>query len=149
MQCPLCKKSDTSVLDSRDEISFVRRRRECLSCSYRFTTYERTESPKFKVLKRNNIREEYCRPKLQKGIELALEKRPFSESQISDIVTEIEHDIIKLGKKEVNSKDIGNIVIKKLKAIDGVAYLRFLSVYKKFASADKFQKEAEKLNLDK
>jgi transcriptional repressor NrdR len=95
------------------------------------------------------MREEYCRTKLAKGITIALEKRPFSEPQIDEIVSEIELELMKAGKREIGSKDIGNIVIKKLKSIDGVAYLRFLSVYKKFASANKFQVEAEKLNLDK
>lgn len=147
MLCPVCKKSDTSVLDSRDESIFVRRRRECLSCKYRFTTYERIEPPRLKVVKRNLDEEDYSREKLSKGIALALEKRPFSESQINDIVMDIENEIIKAGKKEINSKTIGDYVIHKLKSIDEVAYLRFLSVYKKFASAKKFQREAEKLNL--
>lgn len=146
MLCPICKKSDTSVLDSRDEISFVRRRRVCIKCKYRFTTYERIESPRLRVVKRNGDKEDYSRSKLLKGIALALEKRPFSEAQINDIVLDIENEIIKTGKKDIDSRMIGDYVINKLKAVDDVAYLRFLSVYKKFASAKKFQREAEKLN---
>lgn len=146
MLCPICKKSNTSVLDSRDEVSFVRRRRECIKCKYRFTTYERIESPRLRVVKRNGDKEDYSRPKLLKGITLALEKRPFSEAQINDLVLDIENEIIKTGKKDIDSRMIGDYVINKLKAVDDVAYLRFLSVYKKFASAKKFQREAEKLN---
>lgn len=149
MLCPECKKSDTKVLDSRDDSRLIRRRRECLRCYYRFTTYERVESPRLKVIKRNGISEEYEREKLARGIHLALEKRPISCNQIESTIDNIEHDITKLKTKYITSKQIGKFVIERLKEVDEVAYLRFLSVYKSFGSASKFQKEAEKLTKDK
>lgn len=149
MLCPECKKSDTKVLDSRDDDRLIRRRRECLRCHYRFTTYERIESPKIKVIKRNGETEEYQRDKIARGIHLALEKRPVSCSQIESIIDNIEHDVTKLKTKFISSKQIGKFVIDRLKEADEVAYLRFLSVYKSFGSASKFQKEAEKLTKDK
>lgn len=145
MICPECKKSDTRVLDSRGEERFIRRRRQCLRCRYRFTTYERVESPRIKILKRNGTIEDYQRQKLSKGINLALEKRPVTCNQIETIIDSIEHDITKLRSKFITSKQIGLFVLNRLKEIDEVAYLRFLSVYKSFGSASKFQKEAEKL----
>lgn len=146
MLCPLCKKSDTKVLDSRDEDSQVKRRRECLRCRYRFTTYEKIEPPHIKVIKRDGSREVYSRDKLGHGIKLALEKRPFSRDQIDEIIRNIEQDLINRHKKEIQSREIGETVVKKLREIDEVAYLRFVSVFKKFSSAKKFQKEAEKLS---
>lgn len=145
MICPECKKSDTKVLDSRDDERIIRRRRECLRCKYRFTTYERIESPRLKVLKRNGVTEDYQREKLGRGIHLAFEKRPVNCSQIESIIDTIEHEITKLKTKYITSKQIGKFTIEKIKEIDEVAYLRFLSVYKSFGSASKFQKEAEKL----
>lgn len=145
MLCPECKKSDTKVLDSRDDERLIRRRRECLRCKYRFTTYERVESPRLKVIKRNGTSEDYSRQKLSHGIHLALEKRPVTCTQIESIIDDIEHEITKLKTRYISSKQVGNLVISKLKAADEVAYLRFLSVYKSFGSASKFQKEAEKL----
>lgn len=149
MLCQECKKSDTKVIDSRDDNRLVRRRRECLRCHYRFTTYERIESPRLKVIKRNGITQDYDRKKLSHGIYLAFEKRPVSVSQIESTIDNIEHDITKLKTKYIASKQIGKFVIERLKEIDEVAYLRFLSVYKSFGSASKFQKEAEKLTKDK
>jgi len=149
MTCPECKKSDTKVLDSRDDSRIIRRRRECLRCHYRFTTYERIESPRLKVIKRSGGVEDYSRLKLSKGISLALEKRPVSPAQIETILDGIEHEITRLKTKYISTKQIGNFVIAKLKETDEVAYLRFLSVYKSFGSASKFQKEAEKLAKDR
>lgn len=146
MLCPECKKSDTCVLDSRNEIRFVRRRRECLRCKFRFTTYERIELPKIQVIKRSGTVEDFQRPKIEKGIKLALEKRPFGESQIEVIIDDVQFEISRLKGKLIHSRQIGDIIIQKLKEVDEVAYLRFLSVYKSFGSAKKFQKEAEKLN---
>lgn len=146
MLCPACKKSDSKVLDSRDEINFVRRRRECLDCHYRFTTYERLEPIKILVQKRDGHSEEYERQKLARGITLSLEKRPFQKQQIDSIVDDIERTILVLNLKKITSRQIGELVLDKLKQIDDVAYLRFLSVYKSFGSAKKFQSEAEKLH---
>lgn len=149
MLCPECKKPETQVLDSRGEERFVRRRRACLGCGYRFTTYERIESPRIRIKKRSGTLEDYQREKLGRGVHLALEKRPFSLNQIEAIIDDIEHRITKSKAREITSKQVGEIVIKKLKEVDEVAYLRFLSVYKSFGSALKFQKEAEKLQRDK
>lgn len=145
MLCPACKKSDTKVLDSRDEASFVRRRRECIKCRYRFTTYEKIEPVKLHVIKRDGSIQDYEREKLSRGIHRAFEKRPFSKEQIENFVEEIEGILLVSNIKKIPSRQIGNIVLDKLKSIDEVAYLRFLSVYKGFGSAKKFQTEAEKL----
>lgn len=145
MQCPECKKSETSVIDSRDDSRQVRRRRSCKKCGYRFTTYERFEAPKIQIMKRNGILEDYHRNKLAHGIRLSLEKRPVTSLQIEDLIDEIEHDLVKLKAKIVSSKQVGNLTLHRLKKFDEVAYLRFLSVYKSFGSASKFHKEAEKL----
>ena len=145
MLCPLCKKSDTKVLDSRDEDIFVRRRRECIKCTYRFTTFEKADSPRLKVKKRDGSCEDFSHDKLSRGISLAFEKRPFSCNQVDEIIREIEENIIHQHKKEISSKIIGDMVIDKLRSVDEVAYLRFASVFKKFGSARKFQREAEKL----
>jgi len=149
MLCPECKKSDTKVLDSRDDLRVIRRRRECLRCHYRFTTYERVESPRVKVIKRNGAAEDYQRSKLARGIHLALEKRPATCQQIESIIDSVEHEVTKLKTKYITSKQLGKFAIEKLKEFDEVAYLRFLSVYKSFGSASKFQKEAEKLQRDR
>lgn len=146
MLCPECKKSDTHILDSRNEIRFVRRRRECLRCKFRFTTYERIEPPKIQVLKRNGTCEDYQRPKVSKGIYLAFEKRPFGPNNIESIIDDVEHELSRLKSKMIHTRQIGDIITRKLKEVDEVAYLRFLSVYKSFGSARKFQREAEKLN---
>lgn len=145
MLCPACKKSDTKVIESRDEDQFVRRRRECLSCFFRFTTYEKLEPFKIQVQKRNGTIQEYNREKLARGIRLAFEKRPFTTQHVDNIIDEIERTILLLNIKKISSKQIGDLATAKLKATDEVAYLRFLSVYKSFGSAEKFQKEAEKL----
>ena len=145
MLCPECKKSDTHVLDSRDDDRLIRRRRECLRCHYRFTTYERVESPRIKIIKRNGAVEDYQRAKLAKGIHLAMEKRPFTCLQVESLIDAIEHEITKLKSRQVTSKQIGKFVLDHLLEIDDVAYLRFLSVYKSFGSASKFQREAEKI----
>jgi transcriptional repressor NrdR len=145
MLCPECKKSDTKVLDSRDDDRTIRRRRECLRCRYRFTTYERVESPRVKVIKRNGAIEDYQRGKLAKGIHLALEKRPFTCIQVESVIDAVEHEITKLKSKQLTSKQIGKFVLDRLLELDDVAYLRFLSVYKSFGSASKFQREAEKI----
>ncbi len=148
MLCPLCKKSDTRVLDSRDEDSFVRRRRECIRCTYRFTTFEKIEPPNIKVSKRDGTCEPYNRDKLLRGVTLALEKRPFDCNQIEEIVRNIEQSVLNRHRKEISSREIGEMVVAKLRAIDEVAYLRFVSVFKKFSTAKKFQREAEKLSIN-
>ncbi len=145
MLCTQCKKSDTKVIDSRDDQKTVRRRRECLLCGFRFTTYERLETPRIKVRKRDGHVESYDRQKIEGGICKALEKRPVSEEEVANLIDDIEHEIILINQKVIPSIQIGEIVTKKLKKVDEVAYLRFISVYKSFSSAKSFASEAQKL----
>ncbi len=147
MRCPFCGHQEDKVVDSRtaQDGRAVRRRRECLDCGRRFTTYEYVENLSLSVVKRNNARELYDRTKLRQGIELATNKRPVSIKQIDDLVTEVENEILDLGKTEVSSETIGEIVMKKLKDIDEVAYVRFASVYRKFQDKSEFYKELKNL----
>lgn len=145
MQCTECKKGDTKVIDSRDDEKTIRRRRECLACGYRFTTYEKIEIPIIRIEKRDGRIENYDKGKIKAGILRSLQKRPVDEDAICGLLDEIEHEIISLDKKTVTSIEIGEIVSKKLRKIDDVAYLRFISVYKSFSSAGSFEKEARKL----
>ena len=145
MQCTQCKKGDTHVIDSRDGENSIRRRRKCLLCGFRFTTYERLEIPQIKVEKRDGQLESYDRQKIEQGISRALEKRPVSKEEVTNLINEIEHEIILSNQKNIPSIRIGEIVTKKLKKVDEVAYLRFISVYKSFSSAKCFEREAKKL----
>ncbi|HEQ98042.1 MAG TPA: transcriptional repressor NrdR [candidate division Zixibacteria bacterium] len=147
MRCPFCGHQEDKVVDSRtaQDGRAVRRRRECLGCGRRFTTYEYVENLSLSVVKRNQARELYDRTKLRKGIELATNKRPVSIKQIDDLVTEVENEILDLGKNEVSSETIGELVMKKLKDIDEVAYVRFASVYRKFQDKSEFYKELKNL----
>lgn len=149
MLCIRCKKAETKVVDSRDDEKTVRRRRECLSCKFRFTTYEKSEIPNFKIKKRSGDLEAYDRLKIYRGIIKSLEKRPFSEEKVMALVDDIEQRIIALQENIIESHLIGEIVSQRLKKIDEVAYLRFISVYKSFSSAKSFASEAKKLVSDK
>ncbi|MDD3481284.1 MAG: transcriptional regulator NrdR, partial [Patescibacteria group bacterium] len=134
MICPSCGSENLKVNESRDLDggSAIRRRRQCLSCDYRFTTYERIENPGLLVIKRSGAREAYSRDKVLLGVEKALEKRSRTSEEIENIVKNIDHKIHLLGKAEIESSIIGDIVLEELKCIDDVAYLRFASVYKDF-----------------
>jgi transcriptional repressor NrdR len=147
MRCPFCGHQEDKVVDSRtaQEGRAVRRRRECLACGRRFTTYEYVENLSLSVVKRNQVRELYDRTKLRKGIELATNKRPISIKQIDDLVTEVENEVLDLGKTEVSSETLGELVMKKLKELDEVAYVRFASVYRKFQDKSEFYEELKKL----
>lgn len=147
MKCPFCGEDSTKVVDSRDisEGRTIRRRRECEKCTRRFTTYEELESLKISVVKRDGRRQEFSREKLQSGLSRAFEKRPLAEENIERILSEVEYELHSKHIKEVGSRDIGKMVLRKIKEVDEVAYLRFASVYKAFGSATSFQKEIEKL----
>lgn len=145
MQCTQCKKGDTKVVDSRDGHGSIRRRRQCLKCGFRFTTYERLEIPQIKVEKRDGRIENYDRQKIIIGINKSLEKRPITEDEITNLIDDIEQEIINSNQKIIPTIQIGEIVTKKLKVLDEVAYLRFISVYKSFSSAKSFEREAKKL----
>lgn len=151
MICPFCGHVDTKVVDSRDtnDGRAIRRRRECEKCQSRFSTYEEMEIMKLTVLKKDGIRQEYDRKKIEAGLRKALEKRPISEEKIQKALAEIEFEIHSKEAGEIKSKDIGKIVLEKLKEIDEVAYLRFASVYKSFKSVESFKKELETLELEK
>lgn len=147
MRCPNCSHEETKVLDSRpvNEGIAIRRRRECISCGFRFSTHEEMEILDLTVIKRDGRTEAYMREKIEAGIRKAFEKRPLSRDDFQEIMSGTEQDIQKLGKGEVASKEIGNIIMKHIKKKDQVAYIRFASVYRKFADVEEFVREAKKL----
>ncbi len=147
MRCPKCQKSDTRVVESRDseEESSVRRRRECLTCNYRFTTYERVEVPYLVIKKASGSLEPFDRLKIMAGIQKAVQKRPVSPAQVDQIVNDIEQAIYELGKDEVGSTAIGELVMAKLLEVDDVAYVRFASVYRRFADLAEFEQALTKV----
>ncbi len=147
MKCPFCHSENVRVIDTRElKNGFeIRRRRECLSCGKRFTTYERIEEHPILVVKKNGEREFFKREKLMAGIEKACEKRPVSASTIDKIVDKIEQSLFQLGKREVSSVIIGQMVMDELKKVDQVAYVRFASVYKEFKDVEEFLLELKSL----
>lgn len=147
MKCPFCGCDEDKVIDSRTsgDGRSVRRRRECLSCNKRFTTYEYIESVSLTVVKNDGRREPFDRQKLVHGIELACNKRSVSSKRISALVDEIEEHLQNLSKKEVTSKEVGEVVMAKLKELDEVAYVRFASVYRKFKDKGEFMQELKNL----
>ncbi|MBI4020618.1 MAG: transcriptional repressor NrdR [Candidatus Aenigmarchaeota archaeon] len=147
MKCPFCGSLESKVLDKREspDEKATRRRRECLSCKKRFTTYERVEAADLVVIKKDGKREMFDRSKIRTGVLKACEKRPVTLDQIEQVVDLIENDIRKLGSSEVKSTMIGNLVMRRLKRLDKVAYIRFASVYREFADVRSFQKELKKL----
>ena len=140
MRCPFCLSEDTKVIDKRDIENSTKRRRECLKCDKRFTTHERVEDIDIRVIKKDGKREQFSREKLKSGMMKALEKRPVSQEKINKAVDEIETAIRK-EDKEVPAKFIGELVMKKLKQLDKVAYIRFASVYRDFKDVNDFKKE--------
>ncbi|MDF2460872.1 MAG: Transcriptional repressor NrdR [Candidatus Saccharibacteria bacterium] len=146
MVCPFCEHCDTKVVDKResDAVS-TRRRRECLGCHQRFTTYERVEQPDLVVTKHDGRTESFNPEKLRKGIALAIAKRPVTGDQVDRTVEEIEAELRSAKRREVPAGLIGALVMEKLKALDHVAYIRFASVYRDFTSASSFQDEVKEL----
>jgi transcriptional repressor NrdR len=146
MECPYCHNIETKVTDSRDTGALaIRRRRECLKCGKRFTTYEYIELTPLYVIKKDGRREKFDRNKIKNGIVKALEKRPISHEKIDEILESIEENIRKNGKGEIESKIIGEYVMNALKEIDHVAYIRFASVYRSFADVSSFEEEIKNL----
>ena len=146
MLCPYCNAAETKVTDKRDSDRETRRRRECLKCGKRFTTYERVEFD-LTVIKKDGQRQKFDRAKLKLGIEKALEKRSVDAGKIDKIVSNVEARVNKIAKgKEIKSEKIGEIVMSELKKIDKVAYVRFASVYREFADIDDFKKELRELS---
>lgn len=148
MYCPFCNADDTKVIDSRlvAEGGQVRRRRECLSCSERFTTYEMAELVMPRVIKTDGSREVFDEQKLRAGLQRALEKRPVSIEQIEAALTQIKHFLQVTGEREVSSRVIGEEVMARLRELDEVAYVRFASVYRSFQDLSEFQDELNRLN---
>ena len=142
MHCPHCRSEDTSVIDSRlsEEGKAVRRRRECPKCGHRFTTFERQELSSLIVVKRDGTREPYSRSKLERGIWLACTKRPVTQEKVDRMLSKLEEKWA-ANKEEVASSTIGNDVMKELKKIDEVAYIRFASVHREFKAVEEFKKE--------
>ena len=145
MKCPFCNKADTQVLESRavEEGSAIRRRRKCVKCKKRFTTYERTKGAVLWVIKKDGRREPFEREKVKRGVLRAVEKRPISLELVDDVVNQVEREMLRKEKEEVSSRAIGRAVMKKLKKIDKVAWLRFASVYLEFEDLEDFAKAIE------
>ena len=150
MHCPFCAADDTKVIDSRlvAEGDQVRRRRECLSCSERFTTYEVAELVMPRVIKQNGNREPFDEDKLRSGFLRALEKRPVSVEDIEAVINQIKHALRATGEREVKSLVVGELVMEHLKQLDQVAYVRFASVYRSFQDLSEFRDEIERLEAE-
>lgn len=147
MRCPVCNNRETSVVDSRsaEDGLAVRRRRECDQCHYRFSTVEEVELLDIIVVKRDGARETYMRDKLEHGIKRSLTKRPFTQDNFHRLIHSIERDLQKKKKREIASREIGEIIMKHLRLFDKVAYIRFASVYRDFKDVKTFEKELSKL----
>lgn len=147
MNCPKCNYEESKVVDSRnvDEYNSIRRRRECLKCKNRFTTYEKIEYTPIMVVKKNGLREQFDRDKIIKGMISACQKRPVSLEQIEKTAEQIEFELNNSLEKEIESSKIGDIVIEKLKGLDKIAYVRFASVYREFKDINEFKKELNRL----
>ncbi|MFK7976190.1 MAG: transcriptional regulator NrdR [Halioglobus sp.] len=150
MHCPFCSAEDTKVIDSRlvAEGDQVRRRRECLSCAERYTTYELAELVMPRVIKQNGNREPFNEDKLRSGFLRALEKRPVSVEDIEAAINHIKHSLRATGEREIKSLELGELVMQHLKTLDQVAYVRFASVYRSFQDIAEFRDEIERLEAE-
>ena len=151
MKCPFCGYGESKVIDSRpaDEGASIRRRRECLSCAKRFTTYETVESLPMVVVKKDGSRQSFERGKVLSGMIRACEKRPVPLAELEKIAEEIEQDLQNSMEREVSTEDIGEKVMDRLRTVDQVAYVRFASVYRQFKDIDTFMTELNKLLAEK
>ena len=145
MNCPYCGHPDCKVIDSRDVSQGIRRRRQCLNCGSRFTTYERLHPANLFVIKKDRRREEFDRNKLLTGIRKACEKRPLPTGTVDKLVDDIEADLYRLGRAEIPSAFIGDMVMERLKSLDHIAYIRFASVYREFADITTLKREVDTL----
>ena len=145
MYCPYCSHKESKVTDKRESPEGIRRRRECLKCKKRFTTYEKASVEDIYVIKKDNRREKFNREKLENGIHRAFEKRPVEKNKIDKMINEIEEQIRRRGKREIKTSEIGELVMKKIKKIDNVAYIRFASVYRDFQDINDFKQEIKNL----
>lgn len=151
MRCPVCNFADTSVVDTRPAVSdlAIRRRRECEKCHYRFSTIEEIELLDIIVIKQDGGREGYMQDKLEAGIRRSLTKRPYTHEAFHRLIHAIERDIQKKKRREISSKDLGELVMKHLRGFDKVAYIRFASVYRDFKDVAAYEKELKQLNKNK
>ena len=145
MNCPYCSYQDCKVIDSREVIDGIRRRRQCLSCGSRFTTYERLQPASLFVIKKDERREEFNRNKLLTGIRKACEKRPLPTGTVDKLADDIEAELYHLGKAEIPGTSIGDMVMQRLRRLDHIAYIRFASVYREFADITALKQEIDTL----
>ncbi len=150
MRCPFCDKDNDRVVDSRASGTAIRRRRECLACNRRFTTYERAERDvRLRVIKKDGRREQYDRAKIRRGLERALHKRPVPTERLDEMVQEIEDELTSTFETEIPTRAIGDRIMEKLRQEDQVAYVRFASVYRSFKDASEFVQEVEAIRMRK
>ncbi|MEJ7839356.1 MAG: transcriptional regulator NrdR [Thermomicrobiales bacterium] len=147
VRCPYCQTENSRVVDSRDLSNgeIIRRRRECIQCKRRFTTYERIDAVSIVIVKKDGRREEFNPDKLRQKLRVALTKRPVGEEDLTALISRIESDLLALGTAEVPSSEIGEHVLRELKELDHVAYIRFASVYRQFADIEDLRREVEEL----
>lgn len=147
MRCPFCQNQDTDVLDTRklNDGEMIRRRRKCRACGRRFTTYERVETVSLTVVKKDGEREPYEREKLMRGVRTACYRRPVSVQQMEQLVNDVETAIMTTDAQEISSKTIGDEVMRRLRELDEVAYIRFASVYRSFADIGKLREAVDEL----
>jgi transcriptional repressor NrdR len=145
MRCPFCGANNARVIDTREVSDGIRRRRECLNCHQRFTTYERIATVNLLVVKRDLSRQSFDRDKLLKGMQAACSKRPVSADALEDAAREIEAELYAMGRSEVDSLTIGELVMERLRRIDDVAYVRYASVYRRFTDVDSMAEEIDAL----
>ncbi|MEQ8312839.1 MAG: transcriptional regulator NrdR [Gammaproteobacteria bacterium] len=150
MHCPFCGAIDTKVIDSRlvAEGNHVRRRRECITCEERFTTYESAELVMPRIIKQDGIREPFNEDKLLTGLHKALEKRPVAIEKVEEAVNRIKATLRSTGEREIQSRDVGEQVMKELQELDEVAFVRFASVYRSFKDLNEFREEIDRLSKD-
>ena len=147
MNCPSCDSEESKVIDSRESPDGIRRRRECLRCRQRYTTYERVHTVPLMVAKRDNRREPFSAEKLERSFQIACAKRPLEVGAILKAVNDIERELHLLGKTEIESSVIGEMAIERLKELDSVAYIRYASVYRDYQDEESFAREVEELNM--
>ena len=145
MRCPFCGANNARVIDTREVSDGIRRRRECLNCHQRFTTYERIATVNLLVVKRDLSRQSFDRDKLLSGMQAACSKRPVSADALEDAAREIEAELYAMGRSEVDSLTIGELVMERLRRIDDVAYVRFASVYRRFTDVESMAEEIDAL----
>ncbi len=145
MICNNCHKDNVAVIDSRDDGKVIWRRRKCLFCGHRFTTYERIEVPRLIIIKRDGRREPFSKEKIINGIRKSCEKRPVATANIQNIANKIEKKLYEIGDEEIKSTVIGKMVMEELEKLDKVAYIRFASVYRDFKTVRSFDKELKKI----